>query len=62
MNLNEIVWENVDCMHLAQDRDQWRVLVNTILNLGVPWRAGNFLTSWMKDSAPWSYLVSCLSS
>jgi hypothetical protein len=22
MNLNEIVWENVDCMHLAQDRDQ----------------------------------------
>jgi hypothetical protein len=25
-DLREIVWEYVECMHLAQDRDQWRLL------------------------------------
>jgi hypothetical protein len=28
--------ESADWMHLAHDRDQWRVLVNTVMNLG--WR------------------------
>jgi hypothetical protein len=27
MDLREIVWEGVDWMYLAQDRDQWRVLL-----------------------------------
>jgi len=27
MDLMEIVWEGVDWIHLAQDRDQWWVLV-----------------------------------
>jgi hypothetical protein len=31
-----IGWEGVDWMHVAQDRDQWRVLVNTVMDLGVP--------------------------
>jgi hypothetical protein len=35
-NLREIVWEGVDWMELAQDRDQWWTLVNTIMNLVVP--------------------------
>jgi hypothetical protein len=26
-------WEDVDWIHLAQDRDQWQVLVNTVMNL-----------------------------
>jgi len=26
MDLREIWWEGVDCIHVAQDRDQWRVL------------------------------------
>jgi len=36
MNLSEIWWEGMDWMHLAQDRDQYQVLVNTIVNLQVP--------------------------
>jgi hypothetical protein len=36
MDLREIGWEGVDWIHLAQDRDQWQVVVNTVLNLQVP--------------------------
>jgi hypothetical protein len=36
MDLIEIGWDGVDCLHMAQDRDQWRALVNTVLNLRVP--------------------------
>jgi hypothetical protein len=36
MVLQEIVWEGVGWMHLGQDRDQWRSLVNTVMNLRVP--------------------------
>jgi hypothetical protein len=31
MDLREIGWEGVDWIHLAQDRDQRRVLVNTVM-------------------------------
>jgi hypothetical protein len=34
----------MDWIDLAQDRDQWRVLVNTVMNLLVPSNAGNFLS------------------
>jgi len=37
-------WRGVDWMHLAQDRDQWWALVNTLISLWVPQKAGNFLT------------------
>jgi hypothetical protein len=33
MDLREIGWDVVDWIDMAQDRDQWRTLVNTILNL-----------------------------
>jgi hypothetical protein len=36
MDLREIGWEGVDWIDLAQDRDQWRALMNTVLNLLVP--------------------------
>jgi hypothetical protein len=36
MDLKEIRWDGVDWMHLAQDRDQWRTLVNTIMKIPVP--------------------------
>jgi hypothetical protein len=36
MDLRERGWEDVDCIHLAQDRDQWQVLVKAVLNLRIP--------------------------
>jgi hypothetical protein len=36
MDLREIRWDGVDWIDMAQDRDQWRALVNTVLNLQVP--------------------------
>jgi hypothetical protein len=36
MDLGEIEWDGVDSIELAQDRDQWRALVNTVMNLRVP--------------------------
>jgi hypothetical protein len=45
MDLREIGWEDVDWMHLAQDRDQWKSLVNAVMNLRVPYNAVYFLTT-----------------
>jgi hypothetical protein len=36
MDLGKIMWEGVEWLHLAQDREQWYGLVNTIVNLRVP--------------------------
>jgi hypothetical protein len=36
MDLREIRWEVVDWIHLAQDRDQGRAPVKTVINLLVP--------------------------
>jgi hypothetical protein len=36
LDAREMVWEVVDWMRLAQDRDQWRDLVSTVMNLHVP--------------------------
>jgi hypothetical protein len=36
MDLGEIGWDCVDWVDLAQDRDQWRSLVNTVMNFRVP--------------------------
>jgi hypothetical protein len=36
MDLREIGWDGRDWIELVQDRDQWTVLVNTVMNLPVP--------------------------
>jgi serine/threonine protein kinase HipA of HipAB toxin-antitoxin module len=33
MDLREIDWGSVDWIKLAQDRDRWRAVVNTVMNL-----------------------------
>jgi hypothetical protein len=36
MDLRETGWDGMDWIDLAQDRDQWRALVNKVMNLRVP--------------------------
>jgi hypothetical protein len=36
MDLREIGWGGMDWIDLAQSRDQWKALVNTLMNLRVP--------------------------
>jgi hypothetical protein len=36
MDLRETGWDGVDWIDMAQDKDQWRALVNIVLNLRVP--------------------------
>jgi hypothetical protein len=36
MDLKEVGWNGVDWIELAQDMDQWRALVNTVMNLRAP--------------------------
>jgi hypothetical protein len=36
MDLREIGWDYMDWIDMAQDRDQWRALVNRALNFGAP--------------------------
>jgi hypothetical protein len=45
MDLKETGYEDVDLIDLTQDRNQWRALVNTLMNIRFPYKEGNFLTS-----------------
>jgi hypothetical protein len=36
MDLRERGWDSMDSIDLAQDRDQWKDLVNTVMNLRLP--------------------------
>jgi hypothetical protein len=36
MDQREIGWDGMDWIELAQDREQWRALVNAVMNLRVP--------------------------
>jgi hypothetical protein len=53
MDLVEMGWGDVDWIGLAQDRDRWRALVNSVLNLRVPSNAGK-LSSVLTTRDLWS--------
>jgi hypothetical protein len=36
MDLREIGWDDMDLIELAQERGQWRALMNKVMNLRVP--------------------------
>jgi len=36
MDLTDVISEGVDWIHAAQDRDQWRALMKTVMNFQVP--------------------------
>jgi hypothetical protein len=36
MDLRKIGWDAMDWIDLVQDGDQWRALVNTVMNLRAP--------------------------
>jgi hypothetical protein len=40
MDLREVGWGHVDWIDLAQNRNRWRALVNSVMNLRVPLNAG----------------------
>jgi hypothetical protein len=46
MNLIEMRFEHVERIYLAQDRTQWRPLLNTLKNLRDAKKEGNFLTNF----------------
>ena len=45
MDLREVGCGYMDWIGLAQDRDRWRTVVSSVMNLRVPRNAGNLLTS-----------------
>jgi hypothetical protein len=50
MNLGEVEWGDVDWIGLAKDRNRWRALVNSVLNLGVHEMLGNYRVSGLSIS------------
>jgi hypothetical protein len=36
VDLRDIGWSNMDCIEVAQDRDQWSAVVFTAMNIRVP--------------------------
>jgi hypothetical protein len=45
MDLRDIGWGGTDLIDLAQEMDQRRALVNTLMNLRVLYNAGKFFSS-----------------
>jgi hypothetical protein len=44
-DLREIGWSGMDWIRLAQDRDQWWALLNTVMYLQVPLSVGKFFSN-----------------
>jgi hypothetical protein len=50
IDLRETGWDGIDWIDLAQDKDPWRALVKTVMNLRGPYNSGKFLNSCTIDS------------
>jgi hypothetical protein len=50
MDLKEIDSSGMDWTGVAQDRDLWRALMDTVMNLGVPQNVRRFLRSCRSGS------------
>jgi hypothetical protein len=48
MDLGEVGWGDVDWIGLAKDMDQWRTLVNTVINLQVPYNFRKFSSGFSR--------------
>jgi hypothetical protein len=48
MYLQEVGWEDVEWVVLAQNRDIWRAVVNRVTNLLVPKHVRN-ITDWLQN-------------
>jgi hypothetical protein len=46
VDLRVIGWDGIDWIDLAEDRDQWRSLMNTVMKLRVPYNFGKSLSSF----------------
>jgi hypothetical protein len=44
MGFEEIGWEDVNWINLAQDRDRFKPIVGTLMNIQVPYNARDFLS------------------
>jgi hypothetical protein len=52
MVLREMGWGGMDWIYVAEDRDRWRALVTTVMNLRVALNAGKFLSCCATDGFP----------
>jgi hypothetical protein len=50
MDLRDTEWDGMDWIDLAHDMDQWRALMNTVMNIPIPQNAGKFLNSYIISS------------
>jgi hypothetical protein len=50
IDLRDMEWNGMEWINLAQDRDESRAVVNTVMNLRVPYNAGKFLSNFTVGS------------
>jgi hypothetical protein len=43
VDLKVIVWKCIYWIHLAGDAEKWQTVVNTVMNLRVPYKAGLYI-------------------